>query len=98
MDSILHMMKIKWLDFALFLQIKKKTLTGNIGELAVIPEYQHRGIGSVLLSQSLELLQKMELKKITIGVDGENEKAMKLYKKFGFQVQENLTQKFYRMK
>ena len=77
---------------------KEKQQTGNIAGLGILPDYQNRGIGSVLLEKGIEFLQSTEVSKIVIGVDGENPKAIELYKKFGFQVEDKLTQKFYQMK
>ena len=76
---------------------KEKKQTSTFG-LVVLPKYQNRGIGSVLLGKGIEFLQKTEVTKIALHVDGENPRALDLYKKFGFQVEENLTETFYRMK
>ena len=76
---------------------KENKQTGTFG-LGVLPNYQNRGIGSVLLGKGIEYLQTTEVTKIALQVDGENDRALELYKRFGFQVEENLTQTFYRMK
>ena len=81
-----------------YVRINKKTGTAGIQWLAVLPEYQNRGIGTALLRRSIVHLMKDDVKPIKIGVDGENESAMVLYKRVGFQVQEHMTNKFYKLK
>lgn len=75
----------------------KQDQIGLIGDLSVLPRNQHRKIGSALLASGIELLRKKGCKTIKLSVDTENEKALGLYKKFGFYVQNNLTQKTYQI-
>jgi ribosomal protein S18 acetylase RimI-like enzyme len=57
---------------------------GRIPTIAVKPEFQGRGIGKALLSEALLRLKDQEAKQVTLSVDIKNEKAQKLYSKFGF--------------
>jgi ribosomal protein S18 acetylase RimI-like enzyme len=75
----------------------KQDQIGLIGDLSVLPSNQHRKIGSTLLASGIELLRKKGCKTIKLSVDTENEKALGLYKKFGFYAQNNLTQKTYQI-
>jgi len=71
--------------------------TGLIANFGVLPSYQHRKIGSVLLASGIETLRKKGCKTIKLSVDTKNEKALGLYKKFGFYVKDNLTEKTYQI-
>ena len=71
--------------------------SGLIANFGVLPSYQHRKIGSALLASGIENLRKKGCKTIKLGVDTKNEKALGLYKKFGFYVKKNLTQKTYQI-
>ncbi|MFX1431480.1 MAG: GNAT family N-acetyltransferase [Promethearchaeota archaeon] len=75
----------------------KQDQIGQIGSLCVLPEYQHRRIGSAILASGIKLLREKGCKVIKLSVDTENEKALGLYKKFGFYVNNNLTQKTYQI-
>lgn len=71
--------------------------SGLIANFGVLPDYQHRKIGSALLASGIETLRNKGCKTIKLGVDTKNEKALGLYKKFGFYVKNNLTQKTYQI-
>jgi ribosomal protein S18 acetylase RimI-like enzyme len=71
--------------------------SGLIANFGVLPSYQHRKIGSALLATGIEILRQKGCKTIKLGVDTKNEKALGLYKKFGFFVKENLTQRTYQI-
>jgi len=56
--------------------------------LAVLPEFRRRGIGSMLLRDALNELKqsKPDINLITLEVRESNTAAIKLYEKFGFKV------------
>lgn len=56
----------------------------NIGPLAIIPEYQGKGLGRMLLRASLEFGQKHDLDRTILCVNGENDRAKALYLQEGF--------------
>ena len=70
---------------------------GMISNLCVLPNYQHRKIGSGLLALGIDILQKRGCKTIELSVDTENEKALSLYRRFGFRLNEKLTQKSFQI-
>ena len=70
---------------------------GMIANFGILPSYQHRKIGSALLASGIEILQKNGCKTIRLGVDTKNEKALGLYKKFGFYVKPHLTERSYQI-
>lgn len=72
--------------------------SGSIGNFGVLPSYQHRKIGSAILATGIESLRNKGCTYIKLGVDTKNENALNLYKKFGFYVKKNLTQKIYQIK
>jgi putative acetyltransferase len=55
--------------------------------IVVHDDYQGKGLGDVLTSHILEYGKKLELNKITLTVLTANEKAIQLYKKYGFVIE-----------
>jgi len=55
----------------------------EIGPIAVLPEYQGRGLGRALLRRAVQLSQRLGLDSV-LSVNAENEKALSLYLKEGF--------------
>ena len=60
----------------------------HILNLAVLPEFRRRGIGSMLLRDALNELKRLkpDINLITLEVRESNTAAIKLYEKFGFKV------------
>ncbi|MDF2787809.1 MAG: family N-acetyltransferase [Neobacillus sp.] len=56
----------------------------NIGPVAILPEYQGRGLGSSLLRASLRFAKEKGYKRTILSVNGENERAQALYIQEGF--------------
>ncbi|HIK36380.1 MAG: ribosomal protein S18-alanine N-acetyltransferase [Geminocystis sp.] len=56
----------------------------HITILAIHPDYQGRGLGSLLLKNLLEEAYNRGLERATLEVAQSNKKAINLYKKFGF--------------
>ena len=52
--------------------------------MCVAKEYQGKGFGKKLLQTTLESFKNKNLKKACLWVGEKNERAIKLYKKFGF--------------
>lgn len=65
--------------------IQKKDSTGWITTIAVLPEFQNRGIAQQLLE---ECENRMNVAKIKLTVRKSNSKAIHLYEKNGYFVQE----------
>ena len=59
----------------------------HILSIDVEPSFQGRGMGSSLLSSLLSSAKDMGKKKCVLVVSCDNEKALGLYKKFGFKTQ-----------
>ncbi len=66
-----------------------------INNIAIKKEYQSQGFGTQLFQDLLERAEKFEAKSLTLEVETDNEKALKLYKKFGFEV-EGTRKNFYK--
>ena len=75
----------------------KLEFTGSIGNFGILPSHQHRGIGSSLFAFGVESLREKGCKEINLTVEAENERALDLYKKFGFKIQPHLTEKRYQI-
>lgn len=61
--------------------------------MGLVPEFRNLGIGSKLLSATLEHAKIFGLEKVELDVYTSNFKAIALYKKFGFE-QEGLIRKY----
>lgn len=55
--------------------------------VSVLKEYWGYGIGQNLLKESIHWADSNEIKKITLNVLETNDKAIMLYKKYGFEVE-----------
>lgn len=64
-------------------------------DIAVHPDYQKRGIGSALLAELKRLATAEHIHKLSLRVLSNNEKAILLYKRAGFEVEGILKQEFY---
>ena len=67
---------------------------GYINNIAIKREYQSKGYGTKLFEDLIERAHKFEVNALTLEVEVDNEKALKLYKKFGFQ-EEGRRKNFY---
>ncbi|MFP7297174.1 GNAT family N-acetyltransferase [Neobacillus niacini] len=56
----------------------------NIGPVAVLPEYQGKGLGRILLRAALQFAKEKGYKRSILSVNGENERAKALYIQEGF--------------
>lgn len=57
---------------------------GNITNLAVLPDYRRRGIGSALLKALIAFSREIKLQKLMLEVRASNDAAIRLYRSFGF--------------
>lgn len=80
----------------LFINPKQKSI-GILGDLAILPSYQHRGIGKALFGFGVDTLRKKGCVEINLDVEAENKSALSLYKKYGFHTLEDLTEKTYQV-
>ncbi|MCK4780098.1 MAG: GNAT family N-acetyltransferase [Candidatus Lokiarchaeota archaeon] len=71
---------------------------GLMNTLSVLPNYRRRGIGSALFATGVEFLRDKGCKTINLLVDAKNEKAARIYEKFGFYWKENSTIKTYKLR
>lgn len=62
----------------------------NIGPLALIPEYQGKGLGRQLLRKALSFGKSIGLPKAVLSANADNERAVQLYTKEGFIKEESL--------
>ena len=67
---------------------------GYINNIAIKREYQSKGYGTKLFEDLIERAQKFEVKALTLEVEDDNERAIKVYKKFGF-IEEGRRKNFY---
>lgn len=58
--------------------------TGEIA-LSVRKKYWHIGVGSAIMEALIELAKEASLKNVELGVYADNERAIALYKRFGFE-------------
>jgi ribosomal-protein-alanine N-acetyltransferase len=67
----------------------------NIVSMAVDPEYRKLGIGKNLINFAIEKSKRMHLKEVSLEVKAVNKKAIRFYKKMGFETTEVL-RKYYK--
>ena len=62
----------------------------NIGPIALIPEYQGKGLGRQLVRKALQFGNSIGLPKAVLSANADNERAVHLYMKEGFNKEESL--------
>jgi mycothiol synthase len=70
---------------------------GLMNTLSVLPNYRQRGIGSALFATGVDFLRERGCEKIDLMVDAKNEKAARIYERFGFYWKKNSTIRTYRL-
>jgi ribosomal protein S18 acetylase RimI-like enzyme len=58
---------------------------GHLAQVAVLPEYQRRGVGRWLLSYSLSRLAELHFDTFSLIVSRSNQRALRMYRAMGFQ-------------
>ena len=79
-------------SFAVFWNIVDET---HIGTIAVHPDYRNRGLGTGILRELLLISKKEGMVRVLLEVRESNLHAIKMYKKFGFEV-DGIRKKYYR--
>ncbi len=59
---------------------------GDVTNVAVLPEYRRRGVGSSLVAEMIKTAEKLKLEMLTLEVRKSNTAAQRLYEKFGFEI------------
>ena len=59
---------------------------GDVTNVAVLPEYRRRGVGSSLVAEMVKTAESLRLELLTLEVRKSNVAAQKLYEKFGFEI------------
>ncbi len=57
---------------------------GWLNYLGVLPEYQHSGFGSKIISHAIGLLKTLECPKINLQIRNTNSEVIQFYKQLGF--------------
>ena len=63
---------------------------GGIQNVAVLPQFRNQRLGTALLLKSLEGFRKANVKKVSLEVTAENQTAIKLYNRNGFEIVKTL--------
>ncbi len=61
------------------------TKNGHVPQVAVAPDYQGQGLGTVLLGRAIQALFEMGYLSVSLSVTSANQRALSLYRKLGFQ-------------
>lgn len=67
---------------------------GELARIAILPEYQHKGYGKMLMEHMEETAMNNGCETIALEVRVSNEKAINMYSSFGF-VTINIKEKYY---
>lgn len=57
----------------------------HLAQVAVLPAYQHRGVGRFLLDHSLSRLSALQFDSLSLIVTRANQRALRMYQRIGFQ-------------
>jgi len=63
---------------------------GHLISIAVLPKYQHQGVGQALMREIMKAMLGYEAKEICLEVRVTNTSAISLYKKLGFKIARTL--------
>jgi ribosomal-protein-alanine N-acetyltransferase len=61
------------------------TPLGHVKDLAVRPDYRREGVATALLKRALSLLESVGVESAKLEVRADNEGALRLYRRFGFE-------------
>lgn len=76
--------------------INKKRIKHKVGlGITVLKKYWGEGIGGKLINHAIEYCKLNSIKKIELEVRIDNERAIKLYKKFGFEIEGEIKKSVY---
>ena len=76
--------------------INKKRIKHKVGlGMTVLKKYWGEGIGGKLINHAIEYCKLNSIKKIELEVRIDNERAIKLYKKFGFEIEGEIKKSVY---
>ncbi|GKQ42147.1 ribosomal-protein-alanine acetyltransferase [Companilactobacillus sp. RD055328] len=62
----------------------KNIQEAHITNISVLPSFQNKGLGHLLLDICFKLVREADFSKLTLEVDAQNTRAIKLYKSLGF--------------
>lgn len=80
---------ISWNDLMIGYQLSTSNLdTAHLARLAVLPEWQRKGIGQMLLMNMFEHYNSLGFSKITVNTQNDNFASKRLYSKVGFMISE----------
>lgn len=68
--------------------IREDKLHGSIQNLGIVPDHRGAGVGSELLVRSLHGFRSVGIESVSLEVTAQNENALKLYQRLGFEVSE----------
>lgn len=88
----------KLIGICTFIINPKLSHIGTVESLGVLHENHHRGIGGYLLGHGIQSLIEKGCSVLELTVEANNEKALTLYKKYGFNEVESRTRIFYTIK
>lgn len=60
--------------------------SGTICQIAIHPDYQHQSLGSKLMEEIIKDAKAKKTRTLTLEVRSSNEKAIRFYRKYGFQI------------
>ena len=62
--------------------------------ITVHDDYQNKGIGTIMTQHMIDIARRMGLKKVYLRVGTHNDRAIHLYKKFGFKIEGELKMEY----
>ena len=71
-------------EFAGFIMVNIFSEVYTISEILILKKYQGKGLGKLLLNESLRRMKNREIPFVQLSVSQKNYKAYHMYEKFGF--------------
>lgn len=69
-----------------FVSCKIKNKIGIIDLIGILPKYQGRGYGKILMNESIKWFNSKGINEMEVTTEGENISAQRLYQKIGFRI------------
>ena len=76
--------------------IHRFTHSAHLGGIAISPQRQNEGLGTRLMREVLEILEKEKLVRVELCVSADNPRGIAFYEKLGFEIEGTMKQYFSR--
>lgn len=89
--TILLILNGKIVGFSSVVQDEVDPKSGEVHMLGILPEVRGKGLGAIALSNAISELSNLGCERCHLTVAAQNQSALSLYKKFGFNIEQTYT-------